>query len=699
MRRRRIVRRSQTIRILVFLLLVLLFFLWRLPRVTSPLLSSSSKGQFNWNGEAKLVVDTLPRVVVRTGEEFVKLALGLVVSDLEQEGNVLFRSVKDTVNPFIMRCALISAESIENCASTLRSVYSGFIQRDEERKVKLLLPTEVVCQRMRKDSDIEVSPNQTAYFLLGSNMSIIEKLPKQIKKMGKYVNVNGKKIPSLDDIRETSIMADRKMCENILNKSLNVSHAFSVEFSDIQIVSTNYIMRDTYSFLTKVLTTVISGAKITYLLFSDMIKAPHNKEMMTTIIQHLTEKECTYIPLIGSVDYEWEDGVLATSPFVIRIQCPDTLLMTTSSTQISFSYWYDDVNPLASIRTTPLPLLCEHFSDPFILTRILKFGTKTAIMRGIWREEDVVVKVMHPHQYLSFEGFNAFMREDKRRSPLIHYPILSCYSNTYSAIFQIQLFLQGFKSLESTLQSRKHAPLMTLRQRTEIAIQILCIFQFLHTQHPNGFFVYDDYHPGQFLIKEENKGYFSVRLIDIDTLQLGKAQSIVNASYPYSNYTTHCRCFYCRGRSNCMFFNTYEGYESCGQLRNSNAWNLEIPRLVNRGKLCDGSSDMWFEAQMLYFLLDGAVAWRYLKRDELIERIELKQVPSLRVKGMTGEYSEDVKLLLSRMFVSRPTESVVLEDLQQLCVKLKCEQTALECPALVSSTTGSYSSPFNSLLD
>ncbi|KAH9597328.1 hypothetical protein LSM04_009261 [Trypanosoma melophagium] len=692
MRRRRFARRSKTSRIIVFILLTFLFVFWRQPRVFSPTASSSSNWIFNWNKKVESVVAASQRVVIRTDDQFVQLALGLVEYDLQQEERTMISTVKKSGNKMVFRCALNSKQMLQDCSSSLRSVYRKLI-KDGEKKVKFMLPSVMRCQDKERDSD--GLPNATADFLSGVSISIIEKLPKQIKKMGNNVKGNGREFPSFDDILARTMMIDKELCKEVWSGTVNVSRALSAEFSDVQIVSTSYLLRNTSLLLKDVITTMVGSATTTYLLLDHMIEVPHDNKTTMDIMEEITKKGCGYTPLIGNIDYKWDDEVVVDFPFVLRIHCPNTLQMIKSSNHISSPYWYDDLIPLESKAS---PVLCEHFSEPVELSRIIKFGAKTAIMRGLWRGKDVIVKVLHPYQYFLFEGFNTFMREEKIRSPLIHYPILSCYSNTYSAIFQIQTFLRGYKSLELFAPMRRNITALSLRQRAEIGMQILCIFNFLHTQHPNGFFVYDDNHAGQYLIKGDSKGFFSVRLIDIDTLQLGSAQSTFNSSYPYSNYSTRCRCFYCHGRSNCLFFNTYEGYQGCGQLRNNIAWNLEIPRLVRDGRRCHGSSDIWFEAQLLYLLLDGSVAWRRLQRAELIERIEMEDVPTLRAKGMAREHSELVNLLLSRMFTSRPTEAVVLEDLKELCKRLKCRPAALKCPSLVSSKTGSYSSPLNLFL-
>ncbi|RNF12429.1 transferase [Trypanosoma rangeli] len=218
----------------------------------------------------------------------------------------------------------------------------------------------------------------------------------------------------------------------------------------------------------------------------------------------------------------------------------------------------------------------------------------------------------------------------------------------------------------------------------------------MHAGHPNGFFLYDDNHPGQYLLKKDGNGFYTVRLIDIDTFQKGTTVPLASPRYPYSNVSSHCRCFYCHGRSNCMFFNTYEAYEACGQVHSREAWGNEMPLMVRPGRLCDGSSDMWFEAQLLFFLFDGTVAWRALNHDELLHQINSGRVPPLTNSLGATQHSEAMRQLLSRMFLLRPTETAVLLELRKLCMAVGgCSQLA-ECPATVPLSAGSrYSSPLN----
>lgn len=77
------------------------------------------------------------------------------------------------------------------------------------------------------------------------------------------------------------------------------------------------------------------------------------------------------------------------------------------------------------------------------------------------------------------------------------------------------------------------------------------------------------------------------------------------------NYDLRCRCFYCRGRSNCLFVNSYEGYRACEQTAGAgDAGNAEpeSSRKQNPAQTkrqCTLLTDSWYLGQLMWFLVRG----------------------------------------------------------------------------------------------
>ena len=199
-------------------------------------------------------------------------------------------------------------------------------------------------------------------------------------------------------------------------------------------------------------------------------------------------------------------------------------------------------------------------------------------------QAEVVLKQFNVLQFSRFYGYHTFMAAtfggvmSIQRSPAINYPTRSCVVQKGARILYGVEESDSFPLLNTSVSSLKmkeleggltdtviqHQPLMmgtTLqsflkarryflddktiekgkktklyqRDALDIAVQIVCIFDFLHN-HPYGPFSYDDNHPEQYMIEmvlrpdhhsgqdeQHDHDFFPrVTLIDIDTLQRGE---------------------------------------------------------------------------------------------------------------------------------------------------------------------------------
>jgi hypothetical protein len=304
------------------------------------------------------------------------------------------------------------------------------------------------------------------------------------------------------------------------------------------------------------------------------------------------------------------------------------------------------------------------------LDKVLKFGTKTAVYSGAagvavtlhgekasaknddaavdtapTAAEKALVKQYDLLQYAEFHGLHRYLKGGLRH-PFIHAPTSACVANIATtpregsdsparqssssdvtkgtaapsgrwSVLQLQPLLRGGMNLKSHMKAvAEKGVAWTATDRIDVAIQILCMFQFLHS-HPLAPFTFDDNHPEQYYLRWNAKAAaagasvaggakgtpttsprYDVSLIDLDTLQLARA----------SNNGTVCRCFYCQGRANCMFLNHFEGLLACGQTVHEDDGNTEVRGRRAVEPRCDGpASDSWFLGQVLVYLGTGRV--------------------------------------------------------------------------------------------
>lgn len=452
-----------------------------------------------------------------------------------------------------------------------------------------------------------------------------------------------------------------------------------------------------------------------------------------------------------------------------------------------------------AVPSGPLPRLCssvESEAKGLTIEKVIKFGTKTGIYAAThsttsssasssssstYSTEAVVVKHFAALQYAQFAGFQAFMAwlprgfafyspaaeralsasvggADSQRQPLpirFMYPLIIapnsvCYEPSSNTVLQTQHFAERAVNLKKLM--RKEGAAMGFAHRLQIAIQIVCIFNFLHERHPSGrVFSFDDNHPEQYVITRRkgadvvpawasgsgNGGssssaavdtFYDVKLIDIDTLQLAMPKKasggdVINADslrLPLTAYATRCRCFFCKGRSNCMFFNTLEGYAGCGQtaenpqsgddegtarppLPSGVSHSSVSPSALFSHRLCNPSSDVWFLGQLLYYIAEGGrVPFDGLPMAEVIHRLTASQYPTPRSPD------EAFNALVVRLFRERPPTGVILEELFGLCDRHRCGIASRQCPAVPEETmlrghddegAGGLAKPYDDLVD
>lgn len=346
-----------------------------------------------------------------------------------------------------------------------------------------------------------------------------------------------------------------------------------------------------------------------------------------------------------------------------------------------------------------LPPVCSMVtnsnSGSLSIRKILKMGTKTGVYKGSLRAgggatHDVLVKHFSLSQYAQFTGFSSFMNTTTRH-PLILTPHAVCYDPPTHSVFQLQPFIPNPISLGDFVQKLKIEKRLdtdlTWPRRIEIAMQISCIYQFLHREHPNGVFTFDDNHPQQYVLQRRSntpESPIDVRLVDIDTLQLARQKKDVDGAaagmdLPLTTFKTRCRCFFCKGRSNCVFINTVEGYSECGQ-------RPEFPKTADseveakshiasstmadadgivRG--CDATTDVWFQAQLLLYLVRGDLAFSAQSMGEVILQLQKGHLPA----AQSGDAEYDS--LVTDMFKRQVDEKTgILPRLMRLCKKYDC---------------------------
>ena len=308
-----------------------------------------------------------------------------------------------------------------------------------------------------------------------------------------------------------------------------------------------------------------------------------------------------------------------------------------------------------------------HSPEALSINKMLKSGTKTGVYLGTGGGGNTTVLLKHFNvgQYSLFNGFHA-LSSHPLRTPLVNYPEGACLDRASSdSVFQVQPFIRG-ENLNKFMQRSKSKKL-AWSDRLELAVQLVCAMHFLH-HHPLGVFTYDDNHPQQYMVTENGSGML-LRMIDIDTVQLGKGDGRTGLN----NVSTRCRCFYCRGKSNCMFVNTLEGYEGCGQSEDDpESGNHEVLKNVLPGRRCSAAGDMWFTGQMLIFLVDGAAPWQHKSLAEVLRLLRSGVVPS----HPSGD--EEYDAIAEHCMTQRTDTGTVLEGLSRLCEKYNCRMP--KCP-------------------
>jgi hypothetical protein len=347
------------------------------------------------------------------------------------------------------------------------------------------------------------------------------------------------------------------------------------------------------------------------------------------------------------------------------------------------------VSPMAAARTivdcSLLPRNC------WIVGASIKYGTKTGIYRaqtavatgkggaGSGDHAAVILKQFNLLQYRTFRGYRRLVDAGVEH-PYVNFPGRTCFESALSdSVLQEQSFVKGV-NLKNFVVQRARArakgsrfDFLSRRERLEIALHIACIFRYLH-EHKSGPFSYDDNHPEQYMI-DESKGHLSATLIDVDTVQ--RAVGKPGARYDpilELNYKTHCRCFYCHGRSNCMFINTPEGYKACGQWTGAHG-DKEDKANVAKGRQCTIQSDAWFIGQLFYFMATAEAPWDGLGLMDVVTKLTAEEVPTLPPDFPDVFFAG----LVERLFKERlsPQEMVLL--LSTECSAEGCG--ILHCPA------------------
>lgn len=387
--------------------------------------------------------------------------------------------------------------------------------------------------------------------------------------------------------------------------------------------------------------------------------------------------------------HDLEDAV--ERPVAVLVRCNDTDAAAPSCPTD------DDASALhgnTSLATRGLATLCADSSVPLHLSAALKWGTKTAIFRGTYDDRKVAVKMFHVEQYRTFGGFLRMM-EHSVRSPYINYPSSSCFDPTHEAVFQLQPLLSKGKNLLQHMKAEGKT--MSWPHRLELCLQLLCAFHHLH-EHPAGFVTFDDNHPEQYYITSEQSTdgrHLRLTMVDIDTLQIAEQQSSADAAAVRDPraYKIQCRCFFCHGRSDCLFLNSLRGYRACGQgPEDPSHGDREDLSRVHAGKQCDGHNDMWFLAQLFYLIGKGSVAWSQVPHAEVVSRLQAGTVPTLT----TDEPA--FNKLVDDMFHLRVGVTDALAVVDRLCAtRVGCrregEAEGAVCQSDWSAAANPYSSP------
>lgn len=390
-------------------------------------------------------------------------------------------------------------------------------------------------------------------------------------------------------------------------------------------------------------------------------------------------------------------------PVAVVVSCADRSSIVRQGTPLCSG---EEASEAATApNTTSLqwhPICHRNSAHALHLESAIKWGTKTAVFKGSHRGRAVAVKMFNIFQYQTFAGFFALVRGTTIRYPLINYPSSSCLDAATEAVYQYQPFLGKGSNL--LLFMKAEGKTLPWQHRVELAVQLLCMFVHLH-EHPVGVFTFDDNHPEQYYVREiknaTSRDRLVMHMVDIDTLQLAEpvdGTAVQHRATPRntSQYRITCRCFYCHGRSDCLFINSVEGYKACGQWSDptNGAADHEDMRSVSHRE-CDASNDSWFIAQLLYLIGKGSVAWQQIPHSEVVSRLQSGRVPTLKTpEPLYDALVED--LFRRKVEVS---EALIEGRLGPLCHKYRCRVSAeptrageAQCPAVVHASTP-YVSP------
>ncbi|RNF12430.1 transferase [Trypanosoma rangeli] len=370
----------------------------------SPPAASSSSPYFLGENTTAHAVTTATRVKISTDDEFDREALHLVKMNLQQQEKMPPEAGKHVPCGGILRCALLSSLTLKACLTIFREVYDEVTEQEGGAPVTLMFLSSAKCWK-------KTTTNSKARdFLEGSNRSIMDRLSSQISRMRKKAEASGLRFPSSQTLYAGVLKADARRSANVSsNFPSGLSHMFGSVFSDVQVLSVRYLPQSSlvsFSALEESVAAVVGAATTTYVLMSPS-SSPLRALASTEALRKVATKQgCAFIHLRSDIVYEWNDGS-PLGALVVRIRCPKRLFTGEGKTLHEFPPGY---RMDTKEGVTP-PLLCEHLPQRIRLSRAIKYGSKTAIFHGQWREQNVIVKLFHPYQYFSFRGFHDFVHE------------------------------------------------------------------------------------------------------------------------------------------------------------------------------------------------------------------------------------------------------------------------------------------------
>jgi hypothetical protein len=180
---------------------------------------------------------------------------------------------------------------------------------------------------------------------------------------------------------------------------------------------------------------------------------------------------------------------------------------------------------------------------------------------------------------------------------------------------------------------------------------------------------------------------------------------------PLENFDLVCRCFYCRGRSNCLFANSFEGYRACGQhggggtdAGNAEPRELKMQKAAAKKRQCTLLTDSWYLGQLLFFLLRGELLFpQSMDMRSVIEAIDAALAassPSAAAEALfkhsggataseNGDHGESFavfKQIIASLLLERVSPEHALEKLQPLLQRHGVASSAASsCPGVVDT--------------